>query len=156
MHSSTNTSPFEACYGYLPRSPLDFIFEKYVAIDGHINIDKARNFIEKIWLIHHTMQEQLEKIKAATMQGMKNTRLIKIFKLAVKFCYILAKRDFKGKVKILNQSVMVLLKFWKRLVTMHLSDLGGRWWPPTYPIWTPTTISFSLFSFLNCSTVYYF
>lgn len=47
-YSSTNTSPFEACYGYLPRSPLDFIFEKYVTIDGHSDIDKARKFIEKI------------------------------------------------------------------------------------------------------------
>ena len=25
-HSSTNTSPFEACFSYFPRSPLDFIF----------------------------------------------------------------------------------------------------------------------------------
>ena len=55
-HSSTNTTPFEACIGYLPRSPLDFIFEKYVAIYGHSDIDKARNFIEKIQLVHHTVQ----------------------------------------------------------------------------------------------------
>ena len=34
-HSSTNTSPFEAFFGYLPKLPLDFIFEKDVAIDGH-------------------------------------------------------------------------------------------------------------------------
>ena len=54
-HSSTNTSPFEACLGYLPRSSLDFIFEKYVTIVGHSDIDKARKFIEKIQLIHHTM-----------------------------------------------------------------------------------------------------
>ena len=31
-NSSTNTSSFEAFFGYFPRSPLDFIFEKYVAI----------------------------------------------------------------------------------------------------------------------------
>jgi len=40
---------------------LDFIFEKDVAIEGHSDIDKARKFIGKIQLIHHTMQEQLEK-----------------------------------------------------------------------------------------------
>ena len=45
----------------MPRSPLDFIFEKYVSIDGHSYIDKARKFIEKIQLVHHTVQEQLEK-----------------------------------------------------------------------------------------------
>ena len=54
-HSSTNTSPFEVCFGYFPRSPLDFIFDKYVAIDGHSDIDKARKFIEKIQVVHHTV-----------------------------------------------------------------------------------------------------
>jgi hypothetical protein len=59
-HSSTNTSPFEACFGYLPKSPLDFILEKDVSIDGHSDIDKARMFIEQIQLIHQQFQEQLE------------------------------------------------------------------------------------------------
>ena len=40
---STQTSPFEACIGYLPRSPLDFIFGKDVAIDGHSDIEKYNN-----------------------------------------------------------------------------------------------------------------
>ena len=60
-HSSTNTSPFEACFGYLPKSPLDFILEKDVAIEGHSDIDKARSFIERIQQIHQQIQEQLEK-----------------------------------------------------------------------------------------------
>ena len=55
-HSSTNTSPFEACFGYFPKSPLDFILEKDVAIDGHSDIDKARMFIERIHLIHQQVQ----------------------------------------------------------------------------------------------------
>eukprot|EP00253_Pinus_taeda_P035170 PITA_35170 len=58
--SSTNTSPFEACFGYLPKSPLDFILEKDVAIEGHSDIDKAHLFIEIIQLIHQQIQEQLE------------------------------------------------------------------------------------------------
>jgi hypothetical protein len=45
----------------LPKSPLDFILEKDVAIDGHSDIDKARMFIERIQLIHQQVQEQLEK-----------------------------------------------------------------------------------------------
>ena len=53
-HSSTNTSPFEVCFCYLPRSPLEFFFEKDVSIDGHSDIDKSRKFIEKIQLLHHT------------------------------------------------------------------------------------------------------
>ena len=62
-HCSTNTSPFEACFGYLSKSPLDFILEKDVAIDGHSDIEKARMFIEIIQLIHHQVQERLEKIQ---------------------------------------------------------------------------------------------
>ena len=40
-HSSTQTSPFEVCFGYFPKSPLEFIFGKDVAIYGHSDIDKA-------------------------------------------------------------------------------------------------------------------
>ena len=47
-HSSTQTSPFDACLGYLPKSPLDFIFGKDVAIEGHSDIEKERKFIEQI------------------------------------------------------------------------------------------------------------
>ena len=64
-NSSTNTSTFEACFGYFPRSPLEFIFEKDVTIDGHSDIDKAKKFIEKIQLIHHIVQEQLEKSQSS-------------------------------------------------------------------------------------------
>ena len=42
---------------------MDFIFGKCVAIDGHKDIDKANKFIEKIQVIHQTMQDQLEKIQ---------------------------------------------------------------------------------------------
>ena len=47
-HSSTQTSPFATCLGYFPKSPLDFIFGKDVAIDGHSDIDKENKFTEKI------------------------------------------------------------------------------------------------------------
>jgi hypothetical protein len=63
-HSSTQTSPFEACFGYLPKSPLDFIFGKDIAIDGQYDIDRAEKFIEQIQSIHQMVQEQLEKSQA--------------------------------------------------------------------------------------------
>ena len=47
--------------GYFPKSPLDLIFGKGVAIDGHSDIDKPRRFIEQIQLVHQRVQEQLEK-----------------------------------------------------------------------------------------------
>jgi hypothetical protein len=63
-HSSTQTSPFEACFGYFPKYPLDFIFGKDIGIDGHYDIDRANKFIEKIQLVHQMVQEQLEKSQA--------------------------------------------------------------------------------------------
>jgi hypothetical protein len=60
----TQTPPFEACFGYLPKSPLDFIFGKDVAIDGHSDVDKAKKFIEQVQFVHQTIQEQLEKSQA--------------------------------------------------------------------------------------------
>ena len=41
------------------------MFKKYVAIEVHSEIDKERNFIEKIQLIHHTMHEQLERSQSS-------------------------------------------------------------------------------------------
>ena len=98
-HSSTNTSPFEACFGYLPKSPLDLIIEKDVAIDGHSDIDKARMFIERIQLIHQWVQEQLEKVKATTRRGMTNTELIISFKKEMTYGRILVRKECKEKVK---------------------------------------------------------
>ena len=45
----------------MPKSPLDFIREKDVAIDGHSDIEKSRMFIELIQLIHQQFQEQIAK-----------------------------------------------------------------------------------------------
>jgi hypothetical protein len=43
-----------------------------------------------------------------------------------------------------------------RLKKALYGDPGGYWWPPAYSTWTHTIVSFSFFSFLNCSTIYYF
>ena len=59
----TQTSPFEACLGYLTKSPLDFISGKDVSIDGHSDINKAKIFIEQVQLVHQTVQEKLENVQ---------------------------------------------------------------------------------------------
>jgi len=46
-HSSTQTSPFGVCMGYFPKSHLDFIFGKYVAIEGHSDIEKQKISLNK-------------------------------------------------------------------------------------------------------------
>jgi hypothetical protein len=47
-HSSTQMLLFEACFGYFPKSPLDFIFGKDIFVDGQYDIDRAEKFIEQI------------------------------------------------------------------------------------------------------------
>ena len=47
-NSSTQVSPFEVCLGYFPKSPLDFIFGKDIVVDGHSDVDKAKNSIQQI------------------------------------------------------------------------------------------------------------
>jgi hypothetical protein len=41
IHSSTQKSPFETCFGYLPKSPLDFIFGKDTVECEQVDADKA-------------------------------------------------------------------------------------------------------------------
>jgi hypothetical protein len=48
----------------LPKSPLYFIFGKYIAVDGKYDIDRAEKFIEQIQSIHQVVQEKLEKSQA--------------------------------------------------------------------------------------------
>ena len=51
-HYSTYRSPFETCFGFIPRSPLDFVFEKDIVVAGHNDVEKATRFIEQIQEIH--------------------------------------------------------------------------------------------------------
>ena len=90
-HSSTNTSPFEAYFGYFPISPLDFIFEKYVAIYSHSEIDKERKFIEKIQLIHHTVQEKIEKSQSSYKESHDKHHVDQKFQVGDEFCLYISK-----------------------------------------------------------------
>ena len=45
MHSYTQSSPFETCFCYLPKSPLDFIFGKYLVAYGCKYVAKYKRFI---------------------------------------------------------------------------------------------------------------
>ena len=41
-------SPFETCFGYLPKYPLEFVFGKDTVESGRVDVDKARKFIQQI------------------------------------------------------------------------------------------------------------
>ena len=46
IHSSTHKSPFETCFGYFPKSLLDFVFGKESVEYGQVDADKALKFIK--------------------------------------------------------------------------------------------------------------
>ena len=58
---ASKRSPFETCFGYLPKSPLYFTFDKDSIVDENSNEVKTMKFIERIQLVHQAVQEKLEK-----------------------------------------------------------------------------------------------
>ena len=54
-HSSTQRSLFETFFVFIPRSPLDFVFEKDIAVARHNDVDKETRFIEQIQEIHQVV-----------------------------------------------------------------------------------------------------
>ena len=64
MHSSTQSSPFETCFGYLPKNPLDLNYGREVDSSASKDEDKARRFIQRVQQVHQAVQEQLEKSQA--------------------------------------------------------------------------------------------
>jgi hypothetical protein len=64
LHSSTPSSPFETCFRYLPKVPLDLMYGKYADVNEEQIEDRARKFIQRIQQIHQVVMEQLEKSQA--------------------------------------------------------------------------------------------
>jgi hypothetical protein len=64
LHSSTQCSSFETCFGYFPKVPLDLMYGKYVDSNEERNEDRAHKFIQRIQQVHQAVREKLEKIQA--------------------------------------------------------------------------------------------
>ena len=60
-HSCTKRSPFETCFRYLPKTPMDFACGKDNVVDGCHNVEKALKFIQKVQAIHQVVEAQLEQ-----------------------------------------------------------------------------------------------
>jgi hypothetical protein len=101
-NSLTQTSPFEACFGYLPKSPLDFIFGKYIVVDGKYDIDRAEKFIEQIQSIHQVVQEQLEKSQAKYKARHDKHRVDHSFEVGDEVWLYISKERLKGEGKKLK------------------------------------------------------
>jgi hypothetical protein len=64
LHSSTHCFPFDTCFGYLPKVPLELIYGRDVDSNEEINEDSAHKFIQRIQRVHQVVREQLEKTQA--------------------------------------------------------------------------------------------
>ena len=64
VHSSTQSSPFETCFGYFPKTPLDLNYAREVGSSTSKDEDKALRFIQRVQQVHQEVQEQLEKSQA--------------------------------------------------------------------------------------------
>jgi hypothetical protein len=66
VHTSTGKSPFETCFGYFPRSPLDFVYGHH-GHQGGVREEligdavKEYKIVERIRHIHLQVQETLKK-----------------------------------------------------------------------------------------------
>jgi len=81
---------------------LDFIFEKYVTVDGRSDIDKARKFIEKIYLIHHTVQEQLDKSQSSYKERHDKRWVDHKFQVGNEVWLYISKKRLQGEGKNLK------------------------------------------------------
>jgi hypothetical protein len=45
LHSSTQSSNFETCFGYLPNVPLDLMYGRDVDVNKELTEEKYRKFI---------------------------------------------------------------------------------------------------------------
>ena len=50
-------SPFDTCFGYLPKDPFDMIYERDEDASGRDDREKEKWFIQWIQTIHQAMQE---------------------------------------------------------------------------------------------------
>jgi hypothetical protein len=83
----------------LPKSPLDFIFGKDIAIDGQYDIDRAEKFIEQIQSIHQMVQEQLEKSQAKYKTRHDKHRVDHNFQVGDEVWLYISKERLKGEGK---------------------------------------------------------
>ena len=92
-------SPFEACFGYFPKSTLDFIFGKDIAIEGQYDIDRVEKFIEQIHSIHQMVQEQLEKSQAKYKMRHGKHRVDHNFQVGDEVWLYISKERLEGEGK---------------------------------------------------------
>ena len=99
MHSSTQSSPFETCFGYLPKTPLDLTYGREVDSSASKDEYKARRFIQRVQQVHQAVQEQLEKSQAKYKARHDKHRVDHQFQVGDKVWLHISKERMKGEGK---------------------------------------------------------
>ena len=94
-------SPFETCFGYLPKTQMELSFGKD-AVDGHHEADKALRFIQRIQAVQEAVQEQLEKSWVKYKARHDKHRVDHQFQVGDRFWLHITKERMKGEGKKLK------------------------------------------------------
>jgi hypothetical protein len=102
LHSSTQCSPFETCFGYFPKVPLDLMYGKDVDSNEERNEDRAHKFIQRIQQVHQAVREQLEKSQAQYKARHDKHRVDHQFQVGDQVWLHISKERLKGEGKKLK------------------------------------------------------
>jgi hypothetical protein len=97
LHSSTQSSPFETCFGYLPKVPLDLMYGRDVDSNEERNEYRAYKFIKRIHQVHQAVREYLEKIQAQYKARHKKHRVDHQFQVGYQVWLHINKERLKGE-----------------------------------------------------------
>jgi hypothetical protein len=102
LHSSTQCSPFETCFGYLPKVPLDLMYEREADSNEERNEDSAYKFIQRIQKVHQVVSEQLEKSQTQYKAHHDKQRVDHQFQVGDRVWIHINKERLKGEGKKLK------------------------------------------------------
>jgi hypothetical protein len=99
---STQCSPFETCFGHLPKVPLDLMYGRDVDSNEEINEDGFHKFIQRIQQVHQAIREQLEKLQAQYKARHEKHRVHHYFQVGDRVWLHISKDRLKGEGKKLK------------------------------------------------------
>jgi hypothetical protein len=102
LHSFTQCSSFETCFGYLPKVPLDLMYGKDVDSNEERNEYRARKFIQRIQQVHQAVREQLKKCQARYKAQHDKHRVDHQFQVGYQVWIHISKERSKGEGKKLE------------------------------------------------------
>ena len=91
LHSSTGRSPLVTCFGYLPKSPMDFMVKKLRRMDIEMLKKKSSSFKESKRFMKQCMINW-RKVRPSTKYAMTSIKQIIISRLVIKYGYTSAKK----------------------------------------------------------------